>query len=213
MRGANKSRLHSLERWSPTLFLAGGGLLVVFAALNGMGALTDQTVEYNGFEFGYVLGFLGLLGLYPSLTQRSPWIARAGAVAAASGIVGLSVITVHDLTQLAGVRSGNPPGWSLILVLALVGFLVGYFCFGIASLRTDQYPRTVGLVLLVPGIIVVLMLLHMAAGYASDLTAFVISTGQAMAHLAIGASLRTRSARVAQDEPPSDSDVKVTTHD
>jgi hypothetical protein len=56
-------------------------------------AFLDITVEQKGLEVGYVIGFLGLLGLYPTLADRRPWLARAGAVAAILGVVAFSVFT------------------------------------------------------------------------------------------------------------------------
>jgi protein-S-isoprenylcysteine O-methyltransferase Ste14 len=83
----------SLERWSATLFLIAGGVLIVYAALTGLEAFLDITVEQKGLEVGHVIGFLGLLGLYPTLADRRPWLARAGAVAAILGVVAFSVFT------------------------------------------------------------------------------------------------------------------------
>lgn len=213
MDGVNTLRWHSLERWSPPLFLIAGGVLIVYAALTGLEAFTDMTLMQKGFEVGYVLGFLGLLGLYPTQADRSPWLARAGAVAAVLGAVAFSVFTVNRLAELAGVVSGDPPGWSVFVVMAAVGFVLGYLAFGVASLRADTHPRVVGLVLLVPAIIVVLMFAHVFAGLDSPGTAFVISAGQAMAHLAIGATLRTKSTSTEGEEPSNDSDPEVVTHD
>lgn len=205
--------LNPLERWSSTLFLAAGGLLLVYAALNGLSAFADVSTIQRGFQLGYVLGFLGLLGLYPSLVDRSRWLTRSGAVAATFGIVGISSITTIELIQLAGSTSRSRPFWSIVVFLTLVGFVLGYLFFGVAVLRSGRYSKAIGLVLLIPGSIVVLMIAHIAAGYASDVTAFVISAGEAMAHLAIGATLRTMSDQNALDAPARDSDVELTMHD
>lgn len=202
-----------LERWSPTLFLAAGGILTVYAALNGVGAFTDMTLQQNGFQFGYVLGFLGLLGLYPTLADRSPWLARGGAVAAALGVVAFSVFTLNRLAGLLGIVSGEPPASSLFALFAATGFILGFLLLGIASLRTDVHSRTVGLVLLVPAIIIVLMFAHIILGYDSPETVFVISGGQAMAHIAIGASLHTKQNSTGQKESSTDNDQPVMAHE
>ena len=210
-----------LERKSPTLFLIAGVFLVVYATFNGLWAFTNMVPEQHGLEIGYVLGFLGLIGLYPSLSDRSPWLARAGSIAAICGIISLSFISASDWAQLTGITAGDLPGFGFLRVFPLVGFILGYLSFGIASLRSDTRSRLVGLVLLVPGIIVVLMLAHIAAGYASDLTAFVISAGEAMAHLAIGAALRTESSGETREpsatgvdrEHPRGKDDELTTDD
>jgi len=202
-----------LEARSPTVFLVGGGLVVVYAGLHGIEAATDMVLEPNPFEFGYVIGFLGLLGLYPTLVDKSPWLARAGAVAAVLGMIGLSAFTALHLAVLAGVVVPGGPAWfGVFIPLPLIGFVVGYFSIGIASLRTDTHPRLVGLLLLVPGIIVVVMIIQILAGWTSELQAFVISAGEAMAHLAIGATIKTKSDSDHQD-PSSHGDREVATHD
>lgn len=198
-----------LERWSPRLFLSAGALLIVYASLNGMWAFADMATRENGFEFGYVLGFLGLLGLYPSLVHRSPVLARFGAAGAASGIVGITAISAVEVAQLGGISSGTPPGWWLFVFFALAGFMLGYISFGVAILRTGRYSTFIGVLVSVPGIIVVLMVMHIVAGYASDLTAFVISAGEAMVHLAIGATLKTKTTPSDGEEPSKVPDREV----
>lgn len=203
----------NLESWSPTLFLVAGSLLIVYAALHGIEASTDMVIEPKIFELGYLIGFLGLLGLYPTLADRSPWLTRAGAVAAVLGVVAFSVLTVSNIAELLGIVSGVHPAWyGVFVLLALTGFILGYLAFGVASLRADAQTRTVGFVLLVPGIIVIVMVAHIYAGYASELTAFVISAGEAMAHLAIGSRLRT-TTETERQEPSGDSDRELITHD
>lgn len=211
-----------LERWSPRLFLAAGGILVMYAAGNGLEAFTDMTLTQKGLESGYVLGFLGLLGLYPALREHSPWLSRIGAAAAVSGFVAFSAFTINRVAGMLGLTSGDPPGWALFVVLAATGFIVGYLAFGVAILRTGTASRFLGFVLLVPAIIIVLMFAHIALGLDSPVTVFVVSAGQAMAHIAIGSSLPASaeatdapdSSDVAQaDESPSDGETPVMSHD
>lgn len=202
-----------LEARSGTLFLVAGALVVVYAGLHGIEAATDMVLEPNPFEFGYVVGFLGLLGLYPTLVNGSPWLARAGAAAAVLGMVGLSAFTMTHLAELAGiVGSGRPAWFGVFVLLTLTGFVVGYLAFGVASLRADVHTRTVGLLLLAPGIIVVVMIVQILAGWTSPEQAFVISAGEAMAHLAIGTTLKT-SSDSDHGEPFSHGGREVATHD
>ncbi len=203
----------SLERWSPTLFLAAGGILTIYAALIGVGAFTDISLQQNVFQFGYVLGFLGLFGLYPTLADRSPWLARVGAVGGALGIVAFSVITLNTLADSLGLVSGEPPGGPLFVLLAAAGFFLGFLLLGVASLRSEVYSRTVGFVLLVPAIIIGIMIAHIALGYDTPETAFVISGGQAMAHLAIGASLHTKTDSTDRKESSTDDEQPVMVHE
>jgi len=203
-----------LEAQSGTLFLVAGALVVVYAGLHGIEAATDMVLEPNPFEFGYVVGFLGLLGLYPTLADDNPWLARAGAVAAVLGMIGLSAFTVLHLAELAGVVARAGPPWlGIFIPLPLIGFVVGYLAFGVASLRTDAYARLVGLLLLAPGIIVIVMIVQILAGWTSQLQAFVISAGEAMAHLAIGVTLRTRSSATDSEGLSTDDDRELVAHD
>lgn len=195
-----------LESKSRVLFLVAGVLLVVYAALNGLKAfsgmdypiLRDSVVRLAG----YIIGFVALLGLYPSLADRSPKLARAGAVFAVLGIIGWLVDGLVGTTQSLAVYLGaDPPAWTAAFgLLIILGYVLGYVSVGIATLRTGVRSQVLGLLLLMPGIIIVLMLAHIAAGYASEQTAFVISAGQAMTHLAIGAALQTESETADHEE-------------
>jgi hypothetical protein len=64
-----------LERWSPTLFVLSGGILVLYATAMELWAFTDLMPENHGLEIEDADGFLGLLGLYPAVAKRSPWLA------------------------------------------------------------------------------------------------------------------------------------------
>lgn len=207
MVSGSREHWEVLEGHSPTLFLVAGVLLVGYAAIHGIEAVMAVTLAPNPLQFGYVVGFLGLLGLYPVLAGRSPWLARVGVVGAVSGVVGHSAIVGYNIAELSGMLSGGPATGPVFVFLAVSGFVVGYLAVGVASLRDAAHSRTVGLLLLVPGIIVVLMTVHILAGYASPETAFVISAGEAMAHLAIGTTLRTETESSDREETESVADV------
>lgn len=205
--------LRLLERWSSRLFMLAGGLLAVYAAINGMNAFMDTALGVPGLGIAFLLGFLGLLGLYPSVTKQSPRLARIGAVAAVLGVIAFGILSANSIAELVGIVSGNPPAWPLFVGMATTGFVLGYLSFGIAILRSELYPPIVGLSLLVPGVIIIVMFAHMAAGYASPETVFVISAGQAMGHSAIGGSLKTRSNSGTQERPPREDENTVMARD
>ena len=195
MSSGSTSHWKRLEARSGTLFLISGVIVTVYATAHGIEAATSMVLEPNPFEFGYVIGFLGLLGLYPSLAEERPWLARSGAGAAVLGIVGLSAFTMLHLAELGGLVEAGGPAWFIVFVpLPLIGFVIGYLSIGFAVLRGRDRSRTLGVLLLVPGLIVVGMIISMLTGYSNQQTAFVVSAGEAMAHLAIGATLRTRSS-------------------
>lgn len=213
MVGVSTPQWEALERWSPTLFLIAGVVLVVYATFNGIVAFTDvtsRTVKDVTGPAGFVFGFVGLLGLYPTIAGRSPRLARAGAVSAVLGAVGFSTITLQGLARLAGVE---PPAWLGIFVLvAAIGMVSGFLSFGAGTLRTDVHSRALGLLLLAPATIFAVMVtqavLFAQWGLFSETTmawsAFTISGGQALAYLVIGYSLRTGLTTAEREVPSGD---------
>ncbi len=206
----------SLERRSPTLFLAAGALLVGYAALTGLVAATgvaETPVENVLGPAGLGLGLLGLLGLYPGLVDRSPRLARVGAACAGLGAASFAVITAQGVAVLAGVEPPGLPG--VLLLLIAVGMIPGYLSIGVATRRVAGGGRPVGLLLLIPGVVFAAMLsqpfVYGALGILSEATMawsnFGISSAQAVAHLAIGYALRGRVARDARTVPAADATV------
>ena len=187
-----------VEEYRTTLFVAAGGVLSIYAILNGMEAFLD--IAYPAVQdifgpAGFILGFLGLFGLYPRLVGRAPMLARTGAIATALGAGGFSVITAWSFARFTGVTSGSSPAWlGIFILLAAVGMILGFLSFAVASLWTDAQSRTVGILLLAPASIFAIMLAGTSIGYTTAWSAFVISAGQALAHLAIGTALRTTLA-------------------
>ncbi len=205
-----------LERRRSALFLISGCILVLYAISNGLWAFTGLMPEGHGLEIGYTLGFLGLLGLYPTLADDSPWLARVGAVAAGCGVVAILYVSANDFVHLAGITSANLPGWRVLRLLPLIGFIFGYLPLGMASLRSGAHPRSVGLLLLLPGVITILMLVSIVTGHPlldRFQTVFVVSAGEAMAHLAIGTTLRTDASPTDDMDPSTGSDREVAAHE
>lgn len=187
--------------------------MIGYAALNGVAAATDvayEPVEDVVGPAGFALGFVGLVGLYPGLAERSCKLARTGAVCAALGAVGFSAIALGGLVQIAGAE---PPGWlTSFVLLAAIGMITGYLSSGVASLRVDDRSRTVGILLLLPAGVFAVMLsqavLFVRFGVFSETTmawsAVAISGGQAVAHLAIGYTLRTGTVPADEEIRPGD---------
>lgn len=189
------TRVGSLERWSSTLLLVAGGLIVGHAAIRGIEAFTEMPVPADVFApAGYLVALLGLFGLYPSLVEEEPTFARAAAVVAAVPFAGWIVISTWSLGELAGVLPDQAvalPG--AFFVVHLVTVVLTYVLFGVSSLRADAQDGTIGLLLLAPALLFVGMVVGDAlVGYAA-VGAFAVGTGQALVHLAIGSALQTAS--------------------
>lgn len=216
MRVSDTPYWKSLEQWSEILFLIAGGLLVSYATLNGLAAFTD--VAYPAVEdvlgpAGFVVGFLGLLGVYRVFVDRTPWLTRIGTVFAIFGVTGFAAITVQSFGQLAGFVSGTPSVWfPVALLLGAIGMILGFTSCGVASLRAGVHSTRVGILLVAPATIFALMLsqavLFAQFGLFSEttmqLSAFLISSGQAVVHLSIGYSLRLNGAPTDRTVPASD---------
>jgi len=198
-----------LERWRASAFLASAGLFAVFAALWGADAVTDiaprPAVDVFG-PAGWLLAFVGLLGLYPELSERSSLSSRAGAVFTAVGAVGAAVTAVANFGHLTGV-TGEPPAWFAAFSLPLlVGIILGFSTVAITVLRTRPQSRTLGLVLLLPAVLFAVNIVRVTTFGPRDPTGapFVLGGAQALAVLAIGFALRTSEASTDHAASPAD---------
>lgn len=64
--------LGSIERQTGALFLVAGAMFFVFAAMWGVEAFLNRSAPKNIFgPAGFAFAFLGMLGLYPALADRS----------------------------------------------------------------------------------------------------------------------------------------------
>lgn len=187
--------LAPLDGKSPALFLVAGGLLVPFAALLVYEALTNAAAPEDVFgPPGFFLAMVALLGLYPGLADRTPRLARAGAIVAAISAAGWLVVTVLSIGETAGALPPLEDFGVLGLVVVLAAGLpmvLAYLSFGVGSLRTDVHSRTLGVLLLAPPAIFGVMIVGGVLTGGTAVGAAVLSSGQAISHVAIGYTLRT----------------------
>lgn len=199
--------MESLERWSPTAFLAAGVLLTVFAALAALEVFVGMNAPQALVAIpGLLAGFVGLVGLYAPLRAEGSRLARAGIAALAIAAIGLVVLLVWigALTAMYGVDSVKPPGAVILVTILLV--LLGYVLIGLASVRQAVPSRTVGLLLLVPPGTLGLMVATGIAygGNPPGWTSFVFSGMQAVAHLSLGYLLWTGDWSTDSVDPAAD---------
>ena len=118
-------------------------------------------------------------------------LARAAGAAGAVALVSWFVMTVTRLFELAGIVSSLGdvlPEPFFIVVLASTIFT--YVLFGVATLRVDS-SRTVGLLVLVPGLLTAALVVDSALTGVSALDGVFIGGGLALSMLALGYTLRT----------------------
>lgn len=195
----------SLERRSATAFLVAGALLVVFAVLLGVEAFMGRSAPEDLFgPAGFLVAMVGLLGLYPTLVDQTPKLARTAAGFAAVAAVGWFVITGLSITEVAGIlpplEDADVVGLTTVFVAGLA-MVLAYVSFGVASFRLEGHSRAVGPLLLAPPAIFGVMLTGGAVGYTPTWSAFVLGSGQALVHLALGATLRAETKPTGLVEP------------
>lgn len=196
----------SLEQWSATAFLIGGGILAIDAGLVAaeiaVGVDRWMVLGQVFVGAGWTAAFLGLLGVYPGLADQSRWLARAGAVFAVIGAVVFTVMGVTSLAYYAGIPDGEIEALiPLFLPGVILGSILGFVSMGVASLRTDVHSQTVGILLLIPPALVIINILTGIVGVDSSTITLAIVIGDTLAMLAIGYVLRSSIEPIGRTEP------------
>lgn len=198
--------LESIEGRTGTLFLVAGVLFFAFAAMWGVETFMNRSAPKNIFgPAGFAFAFVGMLGLYPTLVDRSRRLMRFGAFVAIVGAVGAAGNSVWYIGWWV-LPSMVPDPATSTLVGGMVGGMLlgqflGYTSFGVAILRVDIHSRTVGLLLVAVPAVLAVMTVTVAAGYASSGSATILGSVQCLLHLAIGFTLRTEDIPIEQGEP------------
>lgn len=149
--------LKSLEGYSVGLFFVAAGLMVVTVGLFATEVVMDRSMDTLLGLFapaGFGAAFLGVLGLYPRLAERSPRLAGAGALALAIGVAGAIILVAGHIGQLAGIVESQP-AWVTAANLPLLfgGIILGFGTFAVGGLRTDAYSQAVALLMLWPVVV------------------------------------------------------------
>lgn len=201
--------LEPLEGKSAILFLVAGGLLVVFAANTGARVFTDGGYSAVHSIFGpggFLLGILGLFGLYPSIAGRTPTLARVTGVVTAIPAIGWFVITVFGIGNAAGVL----PGMSVVFpavfpILVVLTTVLAYVLFGVTSLRAGIHSRAVSIALLAPAVPFLTLIVGLAilAGQV-EWVEVALDSGHVLAYLAVGIALRSEGVSTDHTERAAD---------
>lgn len=210
----NRVSWDSFERRSATAFLVAGGLMVVFWALVALEVFMDISSPQALVAMpALVATFVGLLGLYPMLTDQSPRLARAGVGILAIATVGLVVIfawilAANLLPQVTGIDvPAQPP--SIFIMLTVSGYVITVLSFAVASLWTAVPSRTVGFLLFtLVGVFALPVIAGLLWGeYPREWMAVVVSGWQAAAMLGIGYTLRLESTMTDRTKASADSPI------
>ncbi len=151
-----------LIRWSGLISILAGGLYALGALLHPVGEDLNAYLSPNWVPAHQVywvsakLMLFGLLGLYARQVEETGWLGLVGFVLAfigtvlVSGIFAMASTVVHLVAVQAPAlfdQAVTPPTFA-VLVLVL-GYILGYVLFGIATTRAGVFPRGSGLLLII----------------------------------------------------------------
>ncbi|MDG5775255.1 hypothetical protein VB773_20220 [Haloarculaceae archaeon H-GB2-1] len=206
MVSENTQRKRSLKAWRATAFTIAG---IIFAAdatillLNIVAGTQGQYMTLGQAFIGtaWTAGFIGLLGFYPDLAARNRWLARAGGLFVVIGLFTNLIMAAVSLGLFAGVLSGTLGDYTPYFLPGMFpGIVLGCGLYGIATLRTPTYTRSVGLLFL---LLVLTFLFNLGTGIAGFnpvskiLGVVAVLT---LTNLVLGYKLRTGSALSTQAE-------------
>lgn len=148
--------LGTFERWSPVAFVVGGvGILgtSVVGSLDVAGVIRTSGWVMVPLLVGLWFVFVGLTGLYPLVSERSPRLSLGGVwtggiawVTWTITLLSASIIAITTERTFSDPGNWAPPVLAGAFVLALLSFLA----YGIASTRSATPSRTFGIILLLP---------------------------------------------------------------
>lgn len=192
-------RWESLENGRSSLFLVAGilfGINIVIVA-TGTATGSEKMTVLLGETFNaaaWAVALVGLLGFYPGVADRRSWMARAGAVCAAIGVVVFTALSILSFVYYLEIIDGSIESLvPLILPGVIIGGVLSFLLFGIVSLRTDGRQRIIGILLLLPPLIVIVNILSGAAGVASSYFLIGVVSGLLLVMLALRYRLRSAS--------------------
>ena len=203
----------TLERRRSTAFLIAGLMFAVDAAIIAavIGPLGEQYMQLGQafIAAGWTAGFVGLLGVFPGLADRSRRLAQAGAVLVGIGLLVFVSMGIVSLAYFSNTLSGDLD--TLVTILfpgIIIGSVLGFVTFGAATLRTGVHARSVGVLFVVMGLIPVVNIIRFAIlGIESNTGTLVIVVALSLVTLSIGYLLRAegpsagREAVKSSDEP------------
>ena len=202
-----------LERWSPIGFIVGGtGFLVSLALLlvSEMSAVTVPEIVLSVVVIPSLLALtvFALPGFYPYVADASPRLALIGGVAGfvAGAVMAFQLVAksaLHVLGIIGFTEDGPLIGLFFLLMFAL--FLSVLF-YGLASVRSGEPSRLVGLLLLVIVVEPGAALLNDVLGFDFGIAILYVTLGVAgLAMFLIGYSLW--DAATASDRVESASEM------
>lgn len=192
------------------MFLIGGVLLVGHAVMLGVQAFSTLTTPPDVFgPAGHLVALVGLFGLYPTITNRTPAVARVAGGVATVAFGSWTVLTVTRFFVVAGlITSVSDVLPAVFFALVFGSTILTYALFGVSTLRVDSDSRRVGLLLLAPAVLLVVVLVASAITAVTAVEGLVIGVGLAISMVALGYTLRTWDRQASPVVPAGDVSVR-----
>lgn len=202
----------ALERHRSTAFLVAGLMFVVDATIVGYTTTTaGQELMQLGQAFiaaGWTAGFIGLLGVYPDLADRSRRLARVGLGCVTLGIVVFVVMGVASLAYFSQLVSGDPSALvPIFLPGVIIGSVIGFSIFGAGTLKTGAHSRPIGALFVVLALFPVVNIGAGMAGIQTMTGTLAIVAGLAVVNLSVGYLLRTEDGTAGHVEADTSGDT------
>ncbi len=194
----------SLEQLRARAFLFSGVIfipkVIIVASHIFMDAELFAALERVFISVAWTAAFIGLIGFYPSLEDKSRWLARIGALFAFIGGVTMTVMALTSIGYFTSLIKGGVSDVLIYFIPGVFGGIVlGFGSFGIATLKTNIYSRSIGfLFLLLP----LTFLFNLASGFSEfrsftgidpDIRSLGVNSILMLTMLAIGYLVRTET--------------------
>lgn len=195
----SKRQWKSLEHGRAILFLIAGMLfipkVVIEAANVIVGAESLMTLARVFLGAGWTAAFIGLLGFYPSLVDRGGWLVHISTVSAVVGAITFSVMAAASLGYYTGILSGAIFDVLIYFIPGVfIGIVLGFGLFGIISLQTIIYSKSIGFLFLVLPVVFLFNLASPFIGFTTPTKSLVVIFTLTLAMLFIGYLLRNGHA-------------------
>lgn len=195
-------RLAWFEANAAKLFLAGGVLYAVFLANQILATYTGTSFQFaETFAWTATILFpLGLLGLYPDLVERRPYLSRVAAVVAVVLAVSSIVAAVGvGILRPAGILTEAPGPLALTPLVGIGTLYLSFGLFGTTALLADVHPKAIGILMVVTASVSPLFMTVL-----SGLPQFLANVINVVAYLGIGLILLTAGLPTYGVEPAAE---------
>lgn len=197
--------LYPLERWTPTLYLVAGTVLILFPTNTALKTFTGTSYPVVGeivAPAGFLIGVFGLLGLYPALADRTPRLARVAGVIAALSAADWGLIILKNAAIMTGLLPEIGALTAVTGIVAVSTTMLSYGIFGVAGVRTGVYQPWVRRLMMLEGLVFIHVFIILFASISIPL--YLLEIFHVITHLGIGITLWTNGTPSDRAEPAAD---------